>query len=126
MRVVAVSDVACATAKVADTSALALELDNEFVLQVKEKKQNIIDEINKQQQVMQLAHSDRIRESLRRLSGKLSGKIGRAKGGDARKKIRTGKSHIMLETNDLINVSALREQVEKTEVNIIAHSMQHN
>ena len=113
VRVVAVSDVACANTEVAGSAALALELDNDFLLKV---KKNIIEEINKQQQMIQLSSSDRIRESLRRLTGKLGARIGR---GDERKRIQPGKSHITLQSDDLIDVSAVKEMLEKTEVNTI-------
>ena len=91
VRVVAVLDVAWTTSEAVASASLALEFKNDFLLKVKQTKQNVIEEINKEQQVIQLANNDRIRECLRKIMGKLSSRIGRAKGGEERKKIKQGR-----------------------------------
>lgn len=114
VRVVAVWDVACTTSEAVAFALLALEFKNDFLLKVKHTKQNVIKEINKEQQVIQLANNDRIRECLRKMVGKLNSRIGRAEGGEERKKIKTGKSHVIVQSDDLIDVSSVKEKLKET------------
>jgi len=117
VRVISVSDVVCATTQSVASALFALEIDNSFLLNIGEEGKNAITEINKQQRVIQLVEeSERLVASLEKLIGKLHRRFSQAKGGTMRKKIREGKTKVILQEGDVVDIKTMKEQLQHTEV----------
>ena len=117
VRVVSVTDVACATTQTATSAHLALEINNAFLLHLKREKKSILEELDKQQHTIKLNISSvRLKESLEKATGKLSSRFRSANGGSARKRIKAGKTNITLHSGDMVDVAAVEEQLQQTEV----------
>lgn len=116
VRLVATGDVVNANAEFAASAVLALEVDNEYLLEVKQKCLEPIAAINSTQSVVQLETTQRLRLSLEKRIGALHSKFTNAKGGTARRKIREGKTKFILQEEDLTDIAAMREELRKKEV----------
>ena len=119
VRVVSAADVACATTQTVSSAVLALEIDNEFLINTKRERRNVIEEVNKQirDKVISLnVNSTRMQGSLDKAAGKLRAKFSKAKGGAERKKIKSGKTRIILQTEDTVDVGAVQDELQQTKV----------
>ena len=72
-------------------AVLALEVNNNFLLEIKQKGKQPIAAINAKQKVIQLQSSERLQAALDRLLGTLHTRFTKAKGGTARKKMKEGR-----------------------------------
>ena len=116
VHVISVADVACANTPSADTALLALEIDNVFLLEIRHQGKEPIQTINSQQKAIQLVDSQQLQASLEKLIGKLQSRCSRAKGGAERRKIKEGKSKVLLQEGDVLDVAAVKEKLERIEV----------
>ena len=119
VRVVSVADVACANTQTAASAVLALEIDNEFLISTKREGGNVIEETNKHisGNVISLnTDSNHLQGSLEKAAGKLCAKFSKAKGGAERKKIKGGKTRIILQPHDVVDVGAVQDVLQQTEV----------
>ena len=97
MKVVSVTDVACATTTAAASAVLALEIANDCFMNLKRERKNFIEETNNRisGHVVSLdMQSVGIQNALEKAAGKLSTKLSKAKGGAERKRIKGGKTRI--------------------------------
>ena len=119
VRVVSVSDVVCATTTAAASAVLALEVDNDFLINIKREGKNLVEEINKRicGHILSLdMNSTRIQSLLEKAAGKLCTKFSKAKGGDERKKIKGAKTRVTLQMSDIVNVATVEAELEETAV----------
>ena len=108
--VVRIVSVACASSTTAASAVLALQRNNEFLLDIKRQRKNAIEEINAQQQFIKLnTKSVWLQGSLEKLLGKLQSRFSKAKGGAERKKLKMRTCHVTLQKEDVINVAAAIE-----------------
>ena len=119
MKVVPVTDVACATTTAVASAVLALEISNDVLMSVKRERKNFIEKLNTRISGHMISldmQSTRIQNALEKAAGKLSAKFSKAKGGDKRKKIKGGKTRIILQTSDIVDVATVESTLEETAV----------
>ena len=117
--VVSVADVACANAQTAASAVLALEIDNEFLINTKREGRNVVEETNRHisGNVISLnTNSNHLQGSIEKAAGKLCAKFSKAKGGAERKKIKGSKTRIVLQSDDVVDVGAVQDELQQTEV----------
>ena len=117
--VVSVADVACANTQTAASAVLALEIGNEFLINTKREGSNVVEETNKHisGNVISLnMNSNHLQGSLEKAAGKLCAKFSKAKGGAERKKIKGSKTRIVLQSDDVVDVGAVQDELQQTEV----------
>ena len=100
----------------AASAVLALEVNNNFLLEIKQKGKQPIAAINEKQKVIQLQSSERLQAALDRLLGTLHTRFTKAKGGTARKKIKEGKTRLTLQEGDVVDVANVTRQLVQAEV----------
>ena len=129
MKVVSVTDVACATTTAAASAVLGLEIANDFLMNMKREGKNFIEETNRRisgHMISLNMQSTRIQTALEKAAGKLSTKFSKAKGGAERKKIKGGKTRVTLQTCDIVDVATVEAKLEETVVhdnlNIYIHA----
>ena len=111
VRMVSVADVVSANADFAASALyiLALEVNNDFLLEIRQKGKEPIAALNDKQKVIQLeSSSERLRAALDRILGTLHNKFSKSKGGSARKKIREGKTRITLQEGYVVDIAAVQ------------------
>ena len=117
VRVVSVVDVACARKQDVASAQLALEVDNELLLQVEREGKSPIDEMNRVLSVIQLnRESERLQVSLEKISSKLQNRLLKSKGGSGRKQIKEGKTRVTLQEGDMLDVGVLERTLQQAEV----------
>ena len=117
VRIVSVSDVACATNATAASAVLALQINNGFLLNIKQERKQPIAELNHHLNNIKLnTNSVRLHTALQKLIGKLNSRFSKAKGGGERKKLKMGASHMTLQKYDIVNVSEMQHKLNETEV----------
>lgn len=117
--VVSASDVVCATTTAAASAVLALEIENDFLINMKREGKNLMEETNKRisGHIVSLdMNSTRIQSLLEKAAGKLCTKFSKAKGGAERKKIRGAKTRVTLQMSDIVNVVTVEAELEETAV----------
>ena len=112
MKVVSVADVVSTNADFAASALLALEANNDFLLEIRQEEKAAI---NKKQKVIQLQSSERLQAAVDRIFGSLQNKFRKSKGGSARRKIR-GKTRITLQEGDVVNAANVQQQLVQTKV----------
>ena len=120
VRIVSATDVVCVRKQDTDfTQQVAIEVDNEYLLKVKREGKNLVDEINASLTAIQLnRESERLQASLERSTGKLWNRLQKAKGGSERKRIKDGKTRVMLKEGDTIDVGVLTQNLQQAEVSM--------
>ena len=119
MKVVSVTDVVCTTTTAAASAVLALEIANDFLMNMRREGKNFIEEINKRisgHVISVNTTSTRIQSALEKAAGKLSAKFSKAKGGAERKKLKGGKTRVTRQTSDIVNVATVEAKLEETVV----------
>ena len=116
VKVVCVADVVSTNADFAASSVLALEVNNDFLLEIRQEEKESIAAINEKQKVIQLQSSERLQAALDRILGSLQNRFRKSKGGSARRKIKEGKTRITLQEGDIVNVANVQQQLAQTEV----------
>ena len=112
VRIVSVADVVSANAEFAASALLALEVNNDFLLEIRQKGKEPIAAPNEKQKVIQLeSTSQRLQAALDRLLGTLHNKFSKSKGGSARKKVREGKTRITLQEGDVVDIAAVQQKL---------------
>ena len=115
-KVVSVADVVSTNADFAASALLALEVNNDFLLEIRQEEKEPIAAINEKQKVIQLQSSERLPAALDRILGSLQNRFRKSKGGSARRKIKEGKTRITLQEGDIVNVANVQQQLVQTEV----------
>ena len=110
------ADVVRTNTDFAASAVLALEINNNFLLEIKQKGKQPIAAINEKQKVIQLQSSERLQAALDRLLGTLHTRFTKAKGGTARKKIKEGKTRLTLQEGDVVDVANVTQQLVQAEV----------
>ena len=120
VRIVSATDVVCARKQDTDfTQQVAIEVDNEYLLKVKREGKNLVDEMNASLTAIQLnRESERLQASLERSTGKLWNRLQKAKGGSERKRIKDGKTRVMLKEGDTVDVGVLTQNLQQAEVSM--------
>ena len=89
-----------------------MEVNNDFLLEIRQKGKEPIAALNDKQKVIQLeSSSERLRAALDRILGTLHNKFSKSKGGSARKKIREGKTRITLQEGDVVDIAAVQQKL---------------
>ena len=101
---------------IAASALLALEVNNNFLLEVRQKGTQPIAALNNQLKMVQLQSTERLKVALNKLLGKLQSRFTKAKGGTARRKIKEGKTKIIVQESDVVDVASVRKQLQETEV----------
>ena len=115
---VSVADVVCANTATAASGVLALEITNDFLMKMKREGKNVLEEIKKRiSHFTQYMTSTRLQSSLEKILGKLSTKVLKCKGGAMRNKIRAGKTRLILQSGDIVNVATVENRLQETAVN---------
>ena len=120
VRIVSATDVVCARKQDTDfTQQVAIEVDNEYLLKVKREGKNLVDEMNASLTAIQLNRkSEQLQASLERSTGNLWNRLQKAKGGSERKRIKDGKTWVMLKEGDTIDVGVLTQNLQQAEVSM--------
>ena len=127
VRVVSVADVVSANAEFAASALLALEVNNTFLLEIRQKGKEPIAALNEKQKVIQLeSSSKRLQDALDRLLGTLHNMFSKSKGGSARKKIREGKTRITLQEGDVVDIAAVKQNLEQVRGKFNTTNAQNN
>ena len=91
MKVVSVTDMVCTTTTAAASAVLALEIANDFLMNMRREGKNFMEEINKRisgHVISVNTTSTRIQSALEKAAGKLSTKFSKAKVGLSGKNLR--------------------------------------
>lgn len=118
VRVVFAADVACANTRTVASAVFALDIANQFLIDTKREQRNVIEEMNKniRGNVISLnVNSNHLRRSLEKAAGKLCTKFSKAKRGAERKKIKDSRTRIILQSDDIVDVSSVQNELQ-TEV----------
>lgn len=116
VKIISASDVTYSV----DSAILALEISNDFLLQVRREGKSLLEEINKgisSNAITLDKNSTRLRSTLEKTVGKLFTKFTRAKGGTERKKIKDGKTRVTVSCGETVDSIAMEDRLQQAEVN---------
>ena len=83
------------------SAQFGLEVDNELLLQVKREGENVVDAMNKRLSVIKLnREGEQLQVFFEKTISKLHNRLLKAKGGIERKRIKKGKTRVMLQKGD--------------------------
>ena len=110
VRVVSVADVACANTQTAASQHWLWRLVMNSLLTLKERGGMWL-----RKQTYQWQCSNHLQGSLEKVAGKLCAKFSKSKGG-AERKIMGSKTRIVLQSDDVVDVGAVQDELQQTEV----------